>query len=192
MLTKQELLDFSAEIAKYYEEGKIKSPIHLHGGNEDALIEIFKDYKENDWIFSTHRSHYHWLLSGRSVEDLRRQILDGHSMHIYGDKFFTSAIVSGIAPIALGVAKALRLKGTSNKVWCFIGDMAASGGLVHECIQYAEGFDLPITYVVEDNCMSVRACTATIWGQRKGINKVIRYKYDRIYPHAGSGKYVMF
>ena len=191
-MTKQELIDFESEIAKLYEEGKIKSPIHLHGGNEDALIEIFKDYKKDDWIFSTHRSHYHWLLSGRDPNELRKQILEGHSMHIFDNKFFTSAIVSGCAPIALGVAKSLRMKNSSNKVWCFIGDMAASGGLVHECIKYAEGWDLPITYVIEDNCMSVRACTEAVWGKRNGTNKVIKYTYERKFPHAGTGNYIMF
>jgi TPP-dependent pyruvate/acetoin dehydrogenase alpha subunit len=113
-------------------------------------------------------------------------------MHIFDERFFTSAIVSGVAPIALGVAKALVMKHSTNKVWCFIGDMAASGGLVHECIKYAEGWDLPITYVIEDNHCSVRACTEEVWGKRQGKNKVIKYSYKRTYPHAGTGKYVMF
>jgi pyruvate dehydrogenase E1 component alpha subunit len=191
-MTKQQLLDFESEIAKYYEEGKIHSPIHLHGGNEDELIEIFKAYRKEDWIFSTHRSHYHWLLSSRDPNELKTQILSGHSMHIFDRKFFTSAIVSGVAPIALGVAKALRMENSPERVWCFIGDMAGSGGLVHECIQYATGWDLPITYVVEDNCMSVRACTQAVWGTKEWDNKVIIYSYERKYPHAGSGKYVMF
>jgi TPP-dependent pyruvate/acetoin dehydrogenase alpha subunit len=132
------------------------------------------------------------LLSGRSAEELEKQILEGHSMHIFGRKFFTSAIVSGIAPIALGVAKALRMKNSEEKVYCFLGDMSASGGLVKECIQYAEGWDLPIVYVILDNCMSVRACTEAVWGQRNGKDKVIKIKYERIFPHAGNGSYVMF
>ena len=191
-MQKQDLIDFETEIAKAYEAGQIKAPIHLHGGNENALIKIFKDYKDGDWIFSTHRSHYHWLLSGRPADNLRQQILTGRSMHIFDNKFFTSAIVSGIAPIALGVAKAIALRGGTEKVWCFIGDMAGSGGLVHECIQYAKGFDLPITYIIEDNHCSVRACTRDTWGTLKGINKVKKYSYKRKYPHAGTGKYVMF
>lgn len=192
MVGKKELAQFETEIAALYEAGKIKAPVHLHGGNENALIKIFKDYKDGDWIFSTHRSHYHWLLSGRSPDILRSQILDGHSMHIFGDKFFSSAIVSGVAPIALGVAKAIALKGGTEKVWCFIGDMAGSGGLVHECIQYAKGFDLPIIYVIEDNHCSVRACTPETWGLLRGKKKVRKYSYRRKYPHAGTGKYVMF
>ena len=45
MVTKEELINFSKEIASYYEQGKIRSPIHLHGGNEDELIELFAGEK---------------------------------------------------------------------------------------------------------------------------------------------------
>jgi pyruvate dehydrogenase E1 component alpha subunit len=192
--TKEKLLEFSKEIATYYEQGKIKSPVHLNGGGEEDLIAIFKENNitKNDWIFATHRSHYVWLLSGRNPEELKTQILEGHSMHIFGDKFFTSAIVGGANPIALGVAKALLMKRSKNKVYCFTGDMSASGGLFKECLQYAEGWDLPILYIIENNGMSVRASTEATWGLRKGKNKVVEYKYERIFPHAGSGKYIMF
>ncbi len=197
-MNKQTLIEFSKKIADLYNQGKIKSPIHLSGGNEDELIKIFKKVGKEDWIFSTHRSHFHWLLSGRSSDVLYKLILDGHSMHIFDNKFFTSAIVSGVAPIALGVAKALAMKGSKDKVWCFLGDMSGSGGLVYECIKYAEGFDLPITYVIEDNEFSVNALTSKTWGNKKGKNKVITYSYKRTYQHAGSTKegeerkYVMF
>jgi pyruvate dehydrogenase E1 component alpha subunit len=189
--TKKEIIEFEEEIAKQYEQAKIRSPIHLSGGNEEELIKIFKDYRKGDWIFSTYRSHYHWLLSGRSPQDLRKQILNGHSMHVYGKKFFTSSIVGGVAPIALGVALALKKKGSSHKVWCFVGDMAAECGLVKECIRYASGHNLPIIFVIEDNGYSVRAITRQTWGEHRA--KVTRrYRYKRHYPHAGIGKYVMF
>jgi len=191
MVDKQELIDFTNEIVSLYEAAKIKSPVHLSGGNEDQLIELFKHVKPNDWIFSTWRSHYHWLLSGRDKQELKNQILNGHSMHIFGDKFFTSAIVGGIAPIALGVAQALKMKNSPDKVWCFLGCMGASGGLAQECIRYASGHELPIMYVIEDNNLSVRADTRDTWGKGKA-NVVTAYKYTRKFPHAGSGKYIMF
>jgi len=191
MLTKKQLIAFEKGIAKLYEEGRIKAPIHLHSGNETKLIKIFKDFKEGDWIVSTHRSHYHWLLSGRDPELLKKQVLEGNSMHIVDDKFFTSAIVAGGAPIALGLALAIKLRGGQERVWCFIGDAAFACGITQECINYAQGHDLPIIFVKEDNQFCVRACTAEVWGKKK-TKKVITYKYKRTYPHAGSGKYVMF
>lgn len=190
-LTKKELVRFGKDIGRLYESAKIRAPIHLSGHGENRLIKIFRDYKKGDWVFSTHRSHYHWLLSGHCPKELKRQIINGHSMHIYGDKFFTSAIVGGNAPIALGAALALKRKRSTNRVWCFIGDMSSECGIAHECIKYARGHDLPITFVIEDNSYSVRARTSQTWGVNK--RKVTRrYAYKRRYPHAGTGKYVMF
>lgn len=195
---------FEERIKKLYEDGKIKAPIHLSGENEDALIKIFKGYQKNDWIFSTWRNHYHWLLSGRDPQELERQIVAGDSMSVYDDRFFTSSIVGGNAPIALGVALAIKLKQERlsyteprdalprrPRVWCFIGDMAASGGLARECVRYAEGHDLPIMYIIEDNGLSVATETGKVWGTEKK-KKTRRYEYTRKYPHAGTGKYVEF
>ena len=192
MITKKGLIRFEKEIATLYNKGKIKYPVHLAGGNEDALIEIFKDYKKEDWIFSTWRSHFHWLLSGRPTKLLRDNIIKHGSMHIFDTKFFTSAIVGGISPIALGVAKALKMKGAKEKVWCFVGCAGVRCGITRESIEYAIGQDLPIVFVIEDNDKCVRASTSHTWGTRNGQNKIIHYQYERLYPHAGSGKYVMF
>ena len=190
-MNKEQLIQFTDEIKELYEAGKIHAPVHLCGTNEEQLIKIFKDIKKTDWIFSTWRSSYHWLLSGRSPNELKEQITNGHSMHIYGDRFFTSAIVAGIAPIALGVAWGLKLNKSSDKVWCFLGDGAYRCGITQESIKYAKGFDLPITFVIEDNGLGVNAITKEVWGRQR-TEKVEYYKYKRKFPHAGGGKYVMF
>lgn len=179
MVTKQELIDFSNEIDNIYKKGLINSPVHLHGGNEDELRYIFKEVDKNDWICSTHRSHYHWLLSGRSKESLKKLILRGRSMHLFDDKFITSSIVGGIAPIAVGIALGNKLLGKNEMVWCFMGDMAYSTGLAQECLRYSLCNYLPIKFINEDNGMSVNVTTESAWG-----GKYVRYKYERIYPHA--------
>ncbi len=187
---KEKLEEFTQEIVSLYKQGKIKSPIHLSGGSESKLIKIFKKYyKKNYWIFSTHRSHYHWLLSGRDQEELKNQILDGHSMHIFGNKFFTSAIVAGNASIAVGTALALKLKKSSELVFCVIGDMAYECGITQEAIKFSQRNNLPIIFFVEDNMLSVKTPTQKSWGSnkiRKGTIK--RYKYNRHYNHAGPFK----
>lgn len=172
------LRKFSEDIQYAYQAQGLEYPVHLSGGNEKALIDIFKDYSEGDWIFSTHRSHYHWLLSGRDPAILKEKILAGNSMHIFDKKFFTSAIVGGVFPIAVGVALALKLKNSREKVFCFAGDMAFGCGIATEAIRYAHNFDLPIVFINEDNGKSVDAFTEEVW------RKVIHYKYERVYPHA--------
>lgn len=192
-MTKKDLENFTNEIANLFEQAKIKAPVHLSKGNERKLMILFDNLNitKKDWIFTTYRSHFHWLLSERNSEELKKQILEGHSMHVYDKRFFTSAIVGGIAPIALGVAYALKRKKSKRRVFCFLGDMAASGGLFKECLQYAEGHDLPILYIIENNDLSVKTNTKDSWGRNKK-KKVIKYKYKRELPHMGTGKWVLF
>jgi TPP-dependent pyruvate/acetoin dehydrogenase alpha subunit len=188
-MTEQELIDFEKEIAELFEQGKIKAPVHLSGGNEKELIEIFKQIKPEDWVFSTHRNHYHALLKGIPKEWLKGEILAGRSITINNAeyRFFSSAIVGGILPIATGVALA------GHRVWCFMGDMCATTGIFHECSRYAWGHHLPIHFIVENNNFSVDTPTKEVWGYGGKWNNIIEYEYQRKFPHQGSGgKFVIF
>ncbi len=173
-----ELIQFELAVAQLFEQGKIHSPVHFSGGNEEDLIRIFENIKPTDWVFLTHRSHYHALLKGIPKEWLEKEILNNRSITINNRDyhFFSSAIVGGILPIAVGVAM------TQQIVWCFCGDMASETGIFHECVKYAVGHKLPIHFVVEDNGFSVDTPTEGVW----------RYSYQRQFPHQGMGKYVIF
>ena len=70
----KELIHFENKIVESWDAGKIRGPVHLSGGNEKPLIEIFKRISENDWVFSTWRSHYHALLKGCSEKIVKDQI----------------------------------------------------------------------------------------------------------------------
>ena len=193
-MNKEDLIEFEEEIKQLFVDKKIRSPVHLSVGSEEPLIEIFKEVKEDDWVFSTHRSHYHALLKGIDREWLKNEILENRSIHIINKehKLFTSAIMGGISPIAVGVAMALKRKGSKNKVWVFMGDMSAEMGIVYESMKYAARHNLPIVWVVEDNELSVNTPTQEVWGKSEVEPKVIRYKYQRVYPHQGVGEWVVF
>jgi pyruvate dehydrogenase E1 component alpha subunit len=195
MLNKKDLINFELDIKKIYEAGKIKAPIHLSGNNENSLINIFKKIKKNDWVFSTWRNHYHALLKGIPIDWLKKEIIAGRSMGINNIKykFYSSAIVAGTIPIALGVSKALKLKKKNQKVWVFIGDMTFETGMFHECYKYAKNHKLPLKFVVEDNNLSTNTPTNKVWVKKSKIPKdVIYYKYNRKYPHHGTGGWVLF
>jgi pyruvate dehydrogenase E1 component alpha subunit len=190
------LIDFETEIKEIYEDGKITAPVHLSGGNEDQLIEIFKDVDKDDWVFSSWRNHYHALLHGIPRETLKDLIVRGKSMSVYSTepKFYSSSIVGGIIPLALGTAQTQKLSGSKNKTWCFIGDMTFESGLFYEAYKYAKNFDLPLQFVVEDNNMSTNTPTDETWGgvKRDVPQDVIYYKYERVFPHHGTGNWVLF
>ena len=194
--TKEDLIAFEDDIISHWENGEITGPIHLSNGNEDELIKIFKKVGVTDWVFSTWRSHYHALLHGVEPQILKQKILDGKSITIVDkdSKFYSSAIVTGTLPIALGVAKSLKLKGSDEKVWVFVGDMSFESGIFYEVYKYAKNFDLPINFVVEDNEVSTNTPTAHTWNeiQREIPEDVIYYKYKSKYPHYGTGKWVVF
>ncbi len=194
-ITKEYLINFEEEIKNLFLNRKIKGPIHLSVGSEDYLIKIFKKIKEQDWVFSTHRPHYHALLKGIPREKVKEEILAKRSMHISSKeyKFFTSAIVGGNLPIAVGTAMGIKRKGLDEKVWCFTGDMAAETGIFHECVKYSKGHNLPITFVVEDNGLGVATPTREVWGITDNAkSNITKFKYSRKYPHAGCGKSITF
>jgi TPP-dependent pyruvate/acetoin dehydrogenase alpha subunit len=187
------LIAFEQRLAEEFEQGKIRAPVHLSGGNEEQLIQIFKSVHRQDWVFSTWRNHYHALLHGVPEDKLLDEIRSGRSMNLSFPEhnFYTSAIVGGILPIAVGVAYALKKKGCNRKVWCFVGDMAATTGAFHEANTYASKQDLPITFVIEDNGLSTNAPTEEVWG-RGWVGKNLYYPYKRTFPHMGIGKWVQF
>ncbi len=194
-IIKKNLIDFENEVIKKYEKGLIKGPIHLSGNNEDQLIKIFRKIEKNDWIFSNWRNHYHALLHGIPKDWLLNKILKGKSMSINSKKyrFYSSSIVGGNIPIALGVALAIKRKKIKSKVWLFVGDMTFETGTFYECYKYAKNFKLPIKFVVEDNGFSTNTKTTKAWGKLSKVNKdIIYYKYKRKYPHHGTGKWILF
>lgn len=194
LISKEELKDFEKWCIDTYKAGKLRSPLHLSGGNEDFLISFFKEIQPDDWIFTNYRSHYHALLKGVSKEWLKEWVLGNKSIHVMNKehRVFTSAIVGGSLSPALGAAYAIKIKGGKNRVWAFCGDMTAETGLFHEISKYARRHDLPITFIVEDNGLSTDTPTQETWGNFEGGTNIIRYKYKRIYPHYGVGEFVDF
>lgn len=189
------LIGFEKRIADHWEAGRIKGPVHLSGGNEEELLEIGKRIKPSDWVFSTWRSHYHALIKGIPSEWLEKEILEGRSITIVNkeQKFYSSAIVGGIIPIAVGVAMVNKREGNDEIVWCFIGDMAFETGIFMENYKYAKNFDLPIRFVIEDNGVSTNTPTIETWKIKSEIpNDVIWYEYEKKWPHYGTGKWVVF
>ena len=194
-VTKQSMIDFETRIAEAFGAAQIRAPIHLSKNNEDDLLDIFKEVNDNDWLFTTWRSHYHALLKGVPEDELFAEIVAGRSM-FFNDakrKIVASAIVGGILPIALGVALANKRLGISDeRVWMFIGDMTAKTGIFHEFMNYARGHELAVSVVIEDNGVSTNTPTEEVWGTGHRGPHILYYKYTREYPHTGIKDWVTF
>ena len=200
-MNKKDLILFEEEIATSFNSGKIRAPVHLYKGNEEKIINVFKNIKKNDWVFCSWRSHYQCLLKGVPAKEVKEEILAGRSISLCFPKYkiFSSALVGGVLPIAVGTAMSIKYrKEKDSKVYCFMGEMTAETGIAYESIKYSRNFKLPIHFVVEDNEKSVCTDTREAWNQNKlsfeGINDeyITYYKYKSTYPHAGAGIRVQF
>ncbi len=200
-MTKEELIAFENSIKKLWEAGKIHCPHHFCSGNEDQLIEYFKRVKSDDWVFSTWRNAYHWLLKTEDTEFLRKKICEeNNSMHVIdlSRKFISTAIVGGQCAPAVGTAYAIKLKGGTDHVHCFCGDGTCDSGWFFEALRYADGWDLPITFIIEDNDRSVCTPVKVRWGENDnqlygGFHPhIYYYRYIPTYPHIGTNKFINF
>jgi pyruvate dehydrogenase E1 component alpha subunit len=195
-LTEKDLVNFELRVKEEYEKATITGPVHLSKNNELQLIEIFKYIHPEDWVFSSWRNHYHALLHGVPEDSLWELITSGKSMSVYCEnpKLYTSSIVGGVIPIALGAAHALKIKNSNRKVWLFVGDMTAETGVFHECYKFSRRHNLPLEIVIEDNNMSTNTPTDETWGGKKSThpNDVFYYSYERGYPHHGTGEWILF
>lgn len=198
--TVESLKAFETKIADLFNNGAIRAPIHLSDGNEAPLIELFSKVQPEDWVFCSWRSHYQCLLKGVKPEALESAILDGRSIALCFSDFnlYSSAIVGGQIPLAVGAALSITLGYKKAHVWCFIGDMTSETGMAQTAIRYSEKHDLPITFVVEDNGISVLTETRKVWNsqtlrfEEMESSKVVSYQYKSTYPHAGAGVRVQF
>lgn len=209
MITKhsvESLQLFTTRIAEDFNAGQIPYPVHLSDGNEEQLLKIFQEVEAKDWVFGSWRMHYHALLKGVPADELRSAIHRGESMRLRFPEYrvYGSSIVGGILPIAVGAAHGV-LPGPTGHVWCFLGDMTARTGIFYDCWQHACTWGLPITFVVEDNGVSVCTPTQDVVApfliqiaieddQEDGTDftKLEAYSYESRYPHAGAGKRVQF
>lgn len=202
-ITKDDLVNFEKEIADIFAQGVIRAPVHLRSGREDMLIKIFKDENigKDDFVFGFWDSHELALLKGVPREALKESILQGNSIALCfpEHKVLCSGIVGSLMGTAVGAAWSLKNQKKPGRVYLFCGDMSAETGIFHESVKYALNFDLPVTFIVGDNGLSVMTDTREVWGSpdpwfksTKYEKKIIYFQYKNEYPHSGLGWKIKF
>jgi TPP-dependent pyruvate/acetoin dehydrogenase alpha subunit len=144
-------------------QGRIPSTLHLYIGQEAVAVGVCSVLRTDDVITSTHRPHGHALAKGVTPRSIMAELMGkatgcckgkGSSMHV-GDMSVgmppAIAIVGGGAPIAAGAALSAKMRGTDGVAVCFMGDGAANEGAVHEAMNMAGIWRLPIVFVCENN-----------------------------------------
>lgn len=153
---------FEQRITK--DAGKIKSPlVHTYIGEEAIAVGACAAINEDDYITSTHRGHGHFIAKGGDVNSLMAEIYGkvdgicngrGGSMHVADfSKYMLGAngIVGAGPPLALGVALASKMRNEGKVVLTFFGDGAANQGMLHESMNLAAVWKLPVIFMLENN-----------------------------------------
>lgn len=138
-------------------------PVHFYTGQEAVAVGVCVAMEPGDWIASTHRGHGHCIAKGVDVRAMMAELYGkvtgtnrgkGGSMHI------TDVRVGmlGVNPIvgmgtthAVGAALAAKTLRTGRVVAAFFGDGAASIGALHEAMNLASIWKLPVVFVCENN-----------------------------------------
>jgi pyruvate dehydrogenase E1 component alpha subunit len=154
------------KIALMRREGYIGGPVHLGAGQEAIAVGVSTHLRKSDRVFSAHRSHAHLLALGSDVRRLFAELLGksnglthgmGGSMHLWDQPngFYGSVpIVAGTVPLAVGTGLAAKIQGKTDIAVAYFGDGAVEEGVVHESLNLASHFNIPILFVCENNFFS--------------------------------------
>ena len=136
----------------------------LANGQEAVAAGAVAALDPEDVIVSNHRSHGHLLARGADLNSLMAEIMakaDGinggkaGTLHLTVPEvnaLMTSTVVGAGSPLALGASFAQQYKATKGITVVFFGDGAAAEGSVHEAMNLAGLWKLPLLFVCENNC----------------------------------------
>ncbi|MBI5620888.1 thiamine pyrophosphate-dependent dehydrogenase E1 component subunit alpha [Candidatus Gottesmanbacteria bacterium] len=153
-------------IAREYPKQEMRCPTHLCIGQEAIAVGVCANLKKEDVVFSTHRSHGHYLAKGGSLKAMIAELYGkstgcsggvGGSMHLVdlSANFLGAApIVASTIPVAVGAAFARTMQKKPGIAVCFFGDAAVEEGTAHEAFNFAVLQRLPVLFVCENNLYS--------------------------------------
>ena len=155
--------EFEDRAAYLFAAGKLPGAVHLYAGEEAIAVGVCALLTERDHITSTHRGHGHCIAKGLEIGAMMAELYGkasgickgkGGSMHIADvDRGMLGAngIVGAGGPLACGAGLTAKVKGTDQVSVCFFGDGAAEQGTMHESMNLASIWKLPVVFVCENN-----------------------------------------
>jgi TPP-dependent pyruvate/acetoin dehydrogenase alpha subunit len=155
-----------ATIALFH-AGDLPAMVHLSIGQEAAVVGACVATETPDYMTGNHRSHGHPIAKGARLDALMAELLGkatgvcggkGGSMHLADfsvGSLGESGIVGSAIPVATGAGLAAQVRGSGQVALCFFGDGAASEGVLHESMNIASIWHLPVIYFCENNGYAV-------------------------------------
>ena len=150
-------------LSQLFADGEVPGFIHLSIGQEAVSVGVMSALTATDTIASTHRGHGHAIAKGLPLAGFFAELLArdeglcrgrGGSMHVADTSvgmLGANGIVGAGLSIALGSALAHKRLGRDAIAVAFFGDGALAEGLLHECLNLAALWRLPLLLVCENN-----------------------------------------
>jgi pyruvate dehydrogenase E1 component alpha subunit len=155
---------FEERAEMLYQKGnKIGGFFHQYSGQETLAVGSIGILRDDDYVMTAYRDHGHALARGTTAKAAMAELLGkatgcskgkGGSMHFFNvEKGFLGghAIVGSHVALAAGVAFAIKYRGEDRVCLCYLGDGAMNQGSVHEALNMAALWKLPVIYILENN-----------------------------------------
>ena len=153
---------FEEQCKREADSGKLRG-MHSSVGQEAVPTGICEHLKDGDYVLGTHRSHHHCIARGVGVNEMMAELLGkstgtnkgkGGTMHIADitkGMLGANGVVGSNIPVATGAALSAKMRNTDNVSVVFFGDGASNQGSLHEAMNLASIWKLPVIFVCENN-----------------------------------------
>ncbi len=153
---------FEEQAKREADAGKLRG-MHSSIGQEAVPTGVCAHLRDDDYVLGTHRSHHHCIAKGVDLSEMMAELLGkatgtnkgkGGTMHIADinkGMLGANGVVGSNIPVATGVALSAKVRETDQVSVVFFGDGASSQGSLHESMNLAGIWKLPIIYLCENN-----------------------------------------
>ena len=142
---------------------RMSASVHSSAGQEAVPTGVCAHLTNEDYIGSTHRGHGHCIAKGVDPKLMMAELFGrstgpnkgkGGSMHIADmskGMLGTNGVVAASVPLAVGAALTSKLKKLGRVAVAFFGDGGANQGVLHESMNLASVWKLPVIFCCENN-----------------------------------------
>ncbi len=154
---------FEQKIEELFTNHSMHGTTHLAIGQEAVHAGVALGIEQRDWIVTTHRCHGHTLARGADLSAMMAEFFGdsrglsrglGGSMHLIDMEHRnagSSAVVGSSVALATGMALQLKRQRRDEIVVAFFGDGASNRGILHESMNMASIWNLPVLFLCEHN-----------------------------------------
>jgi acetoin:2,6-dichlorophenolindophenol oxidoreductase subunit alpha len=134
----------------------------MSGVGQEGVVGALSALRADDYITYTHRGVYYFLCRGSEPARILAELYGKQTGYCRGKGgrhladvehriLGKSGTIGGHAPIAVGMATAIQIRGDDAVVMSFFGDGASNRGTTHESMNMAAVAKLPVVWVCENN-----------------------------------------